>query len=176
VSDVPQAPQPDEPLPPPASAPPRSRVWREVLLGLVILLCGIIIGAGGTVLVGRGILLGRGPGQPDRTSREIARHMSERLDLTPDQQKQVRDIVRTHMVRINEVRNRGRQEAEQELDLMRDDVAKVLTPEQAQAWRTEFERMRRFAPRRPPGGGRPEGPGGRGGRPGWGPSPEPGPP
>jgi uncharacterized membrane protein len=173
VSDAPEAPQPDEPLFPPAPAPPRSRVWPEVLLGLVILLCGIIIGAGGTVLVGRVFLV---PGQPDRTSREIARHVSQRLDLSPDQQKQVRQIVRQHIERVNQIRESGRQEAEKELALMRDDVAKVLTPEQAQAWRTEFERVRRFAPHGPPPGGRPQGPDGRGGRPEWGPGREPGPP
>jgi hypothetical protein len=170
VSDVPEAPQPDKPLPPPAPAQARSRVWPEVLLGLVILLCGIVIGAGGTVLVGRIFLV---PGQPDRTSREIARHMSQRLDLTPDQQRQVRQIVRRHIERVTQIRESGRQEAEKELALMRDDVAKVLTPEQAQAWRTEFERMRRFAPHGPPPGARPPGPNAR---PGWRPGPQPGPP
>ncbi len=166
-----------------APAPPksRSRVPVQILLGIAILLCGMLIGAGATVLVGRTVIVpgGRPPAQ---ASGAIARQMSRRLNLTPQQQTEVRRILREHMERVNQIRNEGRQEAKAEFDAMRDEVAKVLTPQQAQMWRREFDRMRRLAPQ--PHGGRwepppvhPEpwdhGPRGQGGPPREGP---PGPP
>ncbi|MBM3477080.1 MAG: hypothetical protein FJX75_27750 [Armatimonadetes bacterium] len=151
--------------PAPAARKP-SRVWLQVFLGLAILGCGMVIGSGGTLLVGRRIL--NPPSrQPAQIGRVISRHLTRRLNLTPPQQRQVRDLVRQHMERVNEIRQNGRRDAEQELDAMREDVAKVLTPQQAEAWRREFERLRRWAPPPPPPGTR---------RPGeWRPGPRPGP-
>jgi hypothetical protein len=141
-------------IPEPEPAPPTrksSRVWLQVFLGLAILGCGMVIGAGATVLVGRR-LLNPPSKQPAQISRAIAGHLSRRLRLTPQQQRQVRDIIREHMERVNDLRNQSRRDAEQELDAMRDDVAKVLTPDQARAWRQEYERLRRLRPPPPPGG------------------------
>lgn len=138
----------DAPAPP---APKPSRVWLQVFLGLAILGCGMVIGAGATVLVGRR-MFSPPSRHPAQISRAITRHLSGRLDLTPQQQQQVRDIIRQHIERVNDIRNQSRRDAESELNQMRDDVAKVLTPDQARAWRQEYERLRRLRPPPPPGG------------------------
>jgi len=147
----------------PAPPKPKSRGWVQVLLGIAILLCGMLIGAGGAVLVGRGLILR----QSTQVSGAIVRHMSRRLNLTPQQERDVRRIVREHMEQVDQIRNQGRRDIEEELDAMRDEVADVLTPQQAQAWRRQFERVRRVAP--PPPGGRWEPPGGHRGF--WEPGP-----
>jgi len=153
-----------------SAAPPakrRSRVWPQVLLGIAILVCGMLIGAGGTIVLGRRILV-PGARQPAQLSGAIAKGMARRLNLTPEQERETRRIVREHMERVNELRDQGRRDIQQELDAMRDEVAEVLTPQQAQAWKRQFEHIRRFAPQ--PSGGR-RGPGAPPDR-----GPKPGPP
>jgi len=141
---------------PPTPPKPRSTVWLQVLLGLAILLSGIAIGTGSTLLVGRRLL--RPEGRPaSQVSGAIAKQAARRLRLTPQQERDVRRIVREHMDSVNATRSQALQDIDTELTAMREEVAQTLTPQQAQAWRRQFDRLRRIAPqppddRRPPPG------------------------
>jgi len=174
MSENPEATQPETPPPAAPPTPPKRRFpfWRQALLGFIILLCGIMIGAGGTVLVGRRVMLRASTRQPAQVRDAIVRRMSRRLHLTPTQQTQVREIVGRHLDRLNEIRGDSRRQVQQEMDSLRDEVSQVLTPDQARAWQAQFDRMRHFAPPPPPHppGGRPRGP-----HRGSGPGPDEGP-
>lgn len=124
----------------------RPSLAAQLVLAMAILLCGMVIGAGGTVVLGRRAFLAPTSGRPEQVSSAVARHMARRLNLTSQQQRQVRDIVREHTQRLTRIREQAREEAQKELDLLEEDVARVLTAEQARLWREEFARMRRLAP------------------------------
>jgi Spy/CpxP family protein refolding chaperone len=133
-------------------------VWRQVLLGLLILVCGIAIGAGGTVVLAKRVLLGPQRKPPQQVGRALMQRLSGSLNLTPQQETQVREIMKRHFDRTAEIRAEARGEMEQELAAMRDEVAQVLTPEQQAKWQAHYQRLQRWtAPAtgpRPFGGGR----------------------
>jgi Spy/CpxP family protein refolding chaperone len=136
---------PGEEEPTVAPVPPPAARWQQTALGVLILLAGISIGAAGTVLIGKEVIRRRLE-HPDRMSVGIARQMTRSLDLSPDQAKQVEAIVDQRMRTARGMRNDARRQVEQELSLMRDEVAEVLDKEQARRWRAQFERARRARP------------------------------
>ena len=148
-----------EPLPPPKLFP-----WRQLILGVLILLCGAAIGAGGAVVLTRQALIGTIQ-RRDRNAPELMRRMGDRLNLTPEQRKQVEAIVSQRMGAVRQIREEVRPRITEEMRLMRDEVAEVLNGEQKAAWSKWFREAERFRPGSGPqfhrGRERPEGGGGR---------------
>ena len=64
---------------------------------------------------------------------------TERLDLTPDQQEQIRPIVRRNMEQLSRVRNQSMLETQTTVESMQREISGKLTPEQ----RIKFEQMNR---------------------------------
>ncbi len=137
---------------------PRRRWVRTGLLGLVILLCGMIIG-GALTLHFRWprLLLARQPWE--RMPEHIADRMREELGLTEEQQKEIQTILAKHHGAMESIRVEVQPRVEAQIDSMRREIDAVLTPEQARRWTERFEKMRRHwppgGPRRPPGSERP---------------------
>lgn len=121
---------------------------RLLALGAAILLCGVIIGAG----LGSRILWSRamsGARDPARLHARVTERLARRLDLTAEQERQVRQILRDHREQQALILERVQPELEAEVERMRGDVARLLTPEQAERWNRRFEDFRRrWAPLR----------------------------
>jgi len=172
---------PAPPLPASVSVRPRRRIWLATALGAVILICGIVIGSGGTVLWIRHKMdqFRRGP---DRMPVELAERVRSQLNLTDEQAKRVEEILRKRHEALMKLL---RETFKAELEGMRAEVATVLTPEQVKKWNDDYESILRIPSFPPPPGGPPHGGppphGGRppppppdGDRPSPGPGPEPG--
>jgi len=112
-----------------------------VLRAVLFLVLGMVIGSAGTVVV----LVKRvqySLRHPEVRSARAAARLQRRFKLTEEQRRRVEAIVRAHVARLQELRAEVWPRLEGELDQLRDDVAGVLTPEQAQAWREGFEKRR----------------------------------
>jgi hypothetical protein len=127
--------------------PPKPSLWRQLALGLVILVCGIVIGASG------GLLLGKRLWHPPRDPmpRDVMPRMTERLNLTPEQQKQIGQIVSKRLVAVAEIRKEMRPRIGEQMQLMQSEVAEVLNAEQKAEWRRWFREVQRARPGAPPG-------------------------
>lgn len=161
----------------PAPVPPvvGPRPGRMIVLGAVILLCGMVLGAGVTFLGLRPRLVPdmEGPRMlPDST---VGR-LREMLDLSDEQARQIQAILARREKALLALRSEMRPRVNAQLEQTRQEIAAVLTPEQAARWNEQFERSRRRwmqpaprgegygrdgRPKSPPGG--PRGPGYKGG-------------
>jgi hypothetical protein len=135
----------DNPLP-----RPRRRWMRTVLLGVVILLCGMVIG-GALTLHFRWprLLLARHAWE--RMPEHIADRMRGELELTEEQQREIERILARHHGAMESIRTEVQPRVEAQIDSMRREVEAVLTLEQANRWSEHFERMQRRGPRGEPG-------------------------
>jgi len=153
-----QAQSPVAPVPPVV----RRSAWRRILLGVLILACGVAIGAGAGNIITKNTERERVRQSwlnPRRTQGMMAKRIEEKLDLSPEQAKQVRDIVNQRMGAVHQIIEESRPRVREQLDLMKDEVAEVLNENQAQEWRKSFERILR--PAGPPRDGHRPGPRGR---------------
>jgi Spy/CpxP family protein refolding chaperone len=148
---------------------PRRRWLRTVLLGIVILLCGIVIG-GALTLRFRWprLLLAREPWE--RMPEHIAERMRAELGLTEEQEAQIEVILARHHGAMDSIRLEVQPRVEARIDSMRREINALLTPQQAAQWSEHFERMRHHGPRGE-SRRRPGFPGHRGGPPPEPPSP-----
>jgi len=148
---------------------PRSRAWPVVLLGVVILICGNIIGAGAAVLWLKQYMPPPPP-PPGVAAPEIARDMQTRYNLGEEQARKVEEIMRKSIDAMEAIHREAREKAEAERQVLRTEMRAVLTPEQYAQWAAHFDQVgaRRAPPQGGPGGpGAGQGPGGPG-RPGGG--------
>jgi len=123
--------------------PVRHVPWvRSALLGIVILLCGAVIGG-----VVTAVMLKAPPehgfGPPERLPQEIAGRMREKYRLSEEQTERIRAIFEEHAKRFAAIRAEVLPRIEAAHESLRSAVEEVLTPEQTRAWREEFESMRR---------------------------------
>ena len=139
-----------------AVEPATRRPWlRSLLLGIVILICGSVIGS-----VTTAILL-----QPssehghrgDRLPQNIAERMQKKYGLTDDQRQRLQVIFDEHIKKLSAIRTEIQPRMDAEQEALRQSVEPVLTPDQAKRWREEYENMRKqwhqreSAPPPPPG-------------------------
>ena len=111
--------------------------WKVIIVLLGIFIAGAVTGGFVTLRVGRNKILNR-PVPEEWAPRHLKR-LAERLDLTPDQQEQIRPIVRRNMEQLNRVRNQSMLETQTTVEGMQREISGKLTPEQ----RIKFEQMNR---------------------------------
>jgi hypothetical protein len=135
----------------------RPRRIRSLLLGAVILVCGILIGAGLTTHILWGRLLHKARHHEQMAERMTGRMIRD-LDLTEEQAAQVRQIIEERLEAIRAIHEDARPRAEAELQRLHEEVAVLLTAEQAERWERRIAMMRehwpRYGPPRGPFGGR----------------------
>ena len=123
--------------------PPRKRRrWRAVILGLVILVSGMLIGSGGTVFVMHKLLI-NAIHHPEKAPDRIAKKLKRRLRLSTEQTAEVREILKKRQKALVAIFRKAQPKLERQLIGVREDVAAVLTPEQAKKWRWFFDSMKR---------------------------------
>jgi Spy/CpxP family protein refolding chaperone len=153
----------------PAPRPVKRRNWLIALLMAVVFLSGIICGGGATAvfMVRRVRQAVQHPEErPGRNLGWIAR----RLDLTPEQRREVHEIIQRHNKETQRLRESVMPRVRAEMKSLEEEIAAVLTPEQERQWRELAARARRDW--MPPAEGQGQG-GGPGPRQGPGPDERP---
>jgi hypothetical protein len=138
----------------PFAKPRRRRLW-TILIALGIFVCGGMVGGGLSFKI---VTVGykRAFQEPDFLAEKIIRRMERRLDLNSEQVKQVREIVLEQQKAFQSLHKEFRPRLDSQIEKTRRELAKVLTPEQAQKWEKTFARIQRFW--LPPLPGEPRGP------------------
>jgi len=138
---------------------PRSRTWPVIGLGLVLLVCGSVIGAGAAVLWLKAYL--PPPPPPESAVAGIVRDMRARYDLSEEQALKVREIMQRRIDAMEAIHRDAQEKSEAEREKLRGEMKTVLRPEQYAEWLAHFEAV---GARRGPagGGGGPPGAGGPG--------------
>lgn len=128
-------------------APPmrHRRWWRTILLGSLILVCGIVIGVGGTILAGRHIMM-RFMHHPENLPGRITARIQRTLRLSEDQTQKVGVIVARHAKVIQKLRQEIHPRVTEQLDQLREEVAAELNPRQQAEWRKRFTWLQGFLP------------------------------
>ncbi len=111
--------------------------WKVILVLLGIFVAGGVTGGFVTLRIIKNRVLNR-PVPEEWAPRHLKR-LVDRLDLTPEQQEQIRPIVRHNMEQLNRLRNQSLAETQMRVETMQRDIAQKLTPEQ----RRKFEQMNR---------------------------------
>ena len=133
-------PTPSNPENPVANKPKGSLRIKVVLLGMAILLCGIVIGAGGMLFWGRELILKRL--QHIRPAPEmICQRLEKTLSLNPDQKVEVERILKDYFPRIREIRQSRDQLTQEEFRAMHREILAVLDPRQARLYEEELGKM-----------------------------------
>jgi Spy/CpxP family protein refolding chaperone len=129
--------------------PARRRPWvRSLVLGVVILLCGGAIGSVVTAVVLEQQPM-HGMRRPDRLPQRIAEEMQRKYNLTDDQEQKILAIFEEHTNKLSAIRREVQPRVDAEHEAVRRSVEAVLTAEQAEQWRKEYEQMRRLWHPRP---------------------------
>jgi hypothetical protein len=123
--------------PPELPAPPKKRRLRSIALGLVILICGGVLGSGITlVVVQRTMEVIQTPGEAPK---RIAERMRRKLDLSPEQTSQVLAILKEREQGIRSTLREIEPKIEEELMKTREQVSGTLNPAQAKKWCKRFD-------------------------------------
>lgn len=131
----------DQPVAP-VIRPRRRWVW-PVLLALVIFVSGVLVGGGLTFKI---ITSGfkRSFQDPEVSAERITNRMKRRLDLTDEQFVQVRRIILERQKAFQSMRKQVRPQLEAQIEKTRQELAAVLTPEQARKWEKRFGHFLKF--------------------------------
>lgn len=133
---------------------PKKRQWRSFFLGILILLFGIAIGAGGTVVIMKRVIL-HAIHHPEEAPQRMTDRVRSRLDLSEDQAVKVKAILTERQKEIQALRRQIQPQVENELQKAKEDVAAILRPEQAEKWRERFDQLRIWFPALPEDRGAP---------------------
>ncbi len=126
----------------------KKKRWRSFLLGVLILVCGMAIGTGGTVVVMKRIILSAIQ-HPEKVPQRITDRMHRKLDLTDDQAAKVKAILTERQKEIQALLRQIQPEVGKELEKAKEDVAAILKPDQDKKWRERFDRWRIWFPAPP---------------------------
>jgi len=131
----------DQPIAP-ATRTRRRWVW-TVLLALVIFVSGVLVGGGLTFKV---ITSGfkRSFQDPAVLAERITHRMKKRLNLTDEQAVRVRRIILEQQKAFQSLRKQVRPQLEAQIEKSRQELAAVLTPEQARKWEKLFRHFLKF--------------------------------
>ena len=127
----------------------KKKRWRTFLVGVLILVCGVAIGTGGTVVVMKRIILDAIQ-HPEKVPQRITDRMRGKLGLTEDQAAKVKAILSDRQNKIQALLRQVRPEVDKEFEKAKEDVAAILKPDQAKKWRERFDRLRIWFPAPPP--------------------------
>jgi hypothetical protein len=143
-------------MPTKAVLPPRPRPrwrWLALFLAVVIFASGFIAGGGITLVTLRNTLLYY-VHHPEQFPPVAAARLRSKLDLTDEQTRQVDEILRKRQAALQAIRREVQPRVLAELDLVEQEVAKVLTPEQRERWHKRFGELREtWTPPMPEEGG-----------------------
>ncbi len=130
-----------------------NKPWKFFLLLAGIFLAGVVAGGCLTMRFGRHFL----PRRPslEQQGPDRLKLLTEKLNLTPEQQEKLRPILHRDMQDLARIRNSSMTESRRIFEHMDQDVAAELTPEQKPKFdemiRERRDRFQRFLREHPPG-------------------------
>jgi hypothetical protein len=109
---------------------------------LIILLSGIAIGAGGTIMLIKQRVIWVGGSRPHKDANDITKEITEKYGLNPQQTAQVQVITTNAFMKMKA--NNAAQDKQHEADIQTliADMKTVLTPQQFEQWNKDFQAMR----------------------------------
>ncbi|MBI4596008.1 MAG: hypothetical protein HY730_06475 [Candidatus Tectomicrobia bacterium] len=125
----------------PSQTPKKSR-WKLVLLGLVILFCGMVIGAGITFHVGH-VMIFHAISPNGEMAGRITKQIDRDLNLTDEQRSQVDKIVAHRVSAFGSILIEAYPKIKEQFELLHDEVAPILTEEQKLKWEKHYEKMQK---------------------------------
>ncbi len=111
--------------------------WRMAFFGMVILLAGMLSGAAATLLI-VGQVGHKSPPPTVEAIRQLLARLSGPLHLTAQQEKQVQPILQTHLAKLIQIQDDGQKAIGEELRLLSQEMAGVLTGDQMRLWERLF--------------------------------------
>ena len=131
--------------------------WRTAFFGLIILIAGAAIGASGMFMWDRHKLIKKQP--PRRTTQQqvatkpppsimntpwgrLSVSLQKRLNLTDQQAREIRPILRTHMSQLEKIKREARPKIAEELTQMNGKVIALLNDKQKRMWSQDFRKLR----------------------------------
>lgn len=111
--------------------------WKVIIVLVGIFVAGGLTGAFVMIRMGREMALRRP--LPEQWAPMQLKRLVERLDLRPEQQEQIRPVVRRNMEELNRLRAYAMAETKTVMERMEREVSEKLTPEQ----RAKFDQMNR---------------------------------
>jgi hypothetical protein len=128
---------------------PKKSRWRSFLLGILILIFGIAIGAGGTIVIAKRVIL-HAIHHPEEAPQRMTDRVSGKLGLSAEQTAKVKAIFTERQKAIQSLRRQIQPQVEDELQKAKEEVAAVLKPDQAKKWQERFDQLRVWFPALPP--------------------------
>ena len=128
----------------------RKQIYLQIIVGIIILFCGIVIGSGAALLQLKDRIV-RGPRPPLNA---IVEDIRARYNLTQEQSKQVEDIFGRRRKTLQALFEEFGQEIEAEFQKLSKEMKEILSPEQYERWESDFRARGRRGPWRQ-GPGRP---------------------
>jgi len=137
----------------------RKQIILQIVVGVIILFCGVVIGSGAALLQLKDKVVIPGPRPPLDA---VVRDIRGRYDLTPAQVEKVENVFGERRKTLQAMFEEFRQKSEAEFQKLSEGMKEILSPEQYERWENDF-RSRRGPSWRGHGPGRP-GPGSPGER------------
>lgn len=109
------------------------RYAKAVALIALSVICGAVIGVGGTVLYFKK-KMHKVPPRPDAIAQYIIDNMHTSLKLTAGEEEQIKSILDTNMREVETIRNASFDEMHTIFDKMNAEVDAILGPDRAKAW------------------------------------------
>jgi hypothetical protein len=112
----------------------------KIIFGIIILICGMVIGAGGVIIFGQKYILHFIPKDPQ--PKNIVERINKRLDLSDKQRIEVEKIVAKWFPTVEN----NIQQTRDYMYQIEDEIAEVLDENQKIKWRKRTEQLRRPFP------------------------------
>jgi polyhydroxyalkanoate synthesis regulator phasin len=116
----------------------RTLLW--IICAAVILISGIVIGAGGTMLLVKHRVIWIG--HPFKDAAAITKEISKKYDLNEQQAKQVEDILNRAFEKKQLQRDERDKQREQEAQILIAEMNEVLNRQQFERWNRDFQELR----------------------------------
>lgn len=116
------------------------RTLVRIICEVIILISGIAIGAGGTMLLVKHRVIWIGP--PHKDAAAIAKEISKKYGLNEQQAKQVEDIFNRAFERKELQHDERDKQREQEAQLLITEMNDVLDRQQFERWNKDFQELR----------------------------------
>lgn len=111
--------------------------WKVIIVLLGIFVAGGVTGGFIALRVTKNRIMNRPV--PEEWAPKTLKRLVERLELTPEQQDQIRPIVRRNMEELNAIRNHSMGKTQIVVEAMQKEISEKLTPEQ----RIKYEQLNR---------------------------------
>ena len=135
----------ESPVNTPSQTPKRNR-WKLVLLGLVILFCGMVLGAGITFHAGH-VMMFRVISPSGKMAERVTKHIDRDLGLTDEQRSQVAGIVAHRVSAFKNILIDTYPRIKEQFELLHDEVAPILTEEQKLKWEKHYKKLEKVITR-----------------------------